>query len=143
MEHDYCKGMPEEMEEQIVRRIKIEYRNGYCEVVGLPLNESESMPKEDRISGMSPIDPYNRCYIKAGGIIDKWKELWEIGTSTEIGRIIKEEELRVMITKALMEECISIAIDRGELITEPLPTEQVRGSRKDRLRAKKLPECKF
>lgn len=47
------------------------------------------------------------------------------------------------ITKAKIEECISIAIDRGELFEESLPTEQVRGSRKDRLRAKKLPVCKY
>lgn len=52
---------------------------------------------------------------------------------------IAEAMERKAVTKAQMEECISIAIDRGELFEEPLPTEQVRGSRKYRLRARKIP----
>jgi hypothetical protein len=47
------------------------------------------------------------------------------------------------ITKEKIQQCIAVAIDRGELFEEPLPTEQVRGSRKDRLRAKELPEYKY
>ena len=50
MKHDYCKGTPEEMEKWIVDRVKVEFRNGYREALGLPINEKEPLVKS-KISG--------------------------------------------------------------------------------------------
>lgn len=37
----YWEYAPEEIEKWIVERIKAEYRNGYRELVGLPVNEKD------------------------------------------------------------------------------------------------------
>lgn len=41
MKHDYCEGTDEEKEKWIVKCIKAELRNGYREVVGIPLKEKK------------------------------------------------------------------------------------------------------
>lgn len=48
MKHDYCEGTDEEKEKWIVTRIRPEYRNGYCEVVGLPIKEKEDEHRESK-----------------------------------------------------------------------------------------------
>ena len=45
MKHDYCEGTAEEKEEWIIKHIKVEFRNGYREVVGLPIDKKDPMPK--------------------------------------------------------------------------------------------------
>lgn len=48
MEHDYCEGTPEYMEKWIIAHIRPEFRNGYREVVGLPIKKKEDECIENR-----------------------------------------------------------------------------------------------
>ena len=46
----------------------------------------------------------NRFYDKASNIIYEWKKSWGMGTPKEIGSIVEEDELQMLIAKALMDE---------------------------------------
>jgi hypothetical protein len=46
-QHDYCEGTDKEKEQWIVTHIKPQYRNGYREVMNIPLKEKEDEIKTD------------------------------------------------------------------------------------------------
>lgn len=49
MAHNYCVGTDEEKEAWIVSHIRVEFRNGYREVMGLPVNEKDPISKSNKV----------------------------------------------------------------------------------------------